>query len=199
MTESAAFANALSHLRNPNVSAGCFQWDLARVRFLPRPVAKASNETLYNWYGDKKGLFKALVRRNAKEVKTILYQELTADRDALDILTLLGPRFLGLLLGVRAIALNRAAAADASGALGKALAEAGRNSVLPPLSQVFERAGTFGHLTFDRADQAVALYLDLLVGDRQIRCVIGTVPAPSPEFCEERSQRALKNLKALLG
>lgn len=31
--------------------------------------ARASNETVYNWYGDKAGLFKALVQRNAAEVK----------------------------------------------------------------------------------------------------------------------------------
>ncbi len=31
--------------------------------------AKASNETLYNWYGDKNGLFRALVVRNAGEVR----------------------------------------------------------------------------------------------------------------------------------
>ncbi|WP_372990533.1 TetR/AcrR family transcriptional regulator, partial [Sulfitobacter sp.] len=75
-------------------------------------LAKASNETLYNWYGDKQGLFKALVARNADEVKSLLEEELDAQRDALGILGLLGPRLLSLLLGPRAIALNRAAAAD---------------------------------------------------------------------------------------
>ena len=36
--------------------------------------ARASNETLYNWYGDKQGLFMALVTRNAEEVKHISKQ-----------------------------------------------------------------------------------------------------------------------------
>ena len=48
--------------------------------------ARASNETLYNWYGDKQGLFRALVTRNAEEVKAHLESELQTDHDALSIL-----------------------------------------------------------------------------------------------------------------
>lgn len=162
-------------------------------------LAKASNETLYNWYGDKQGLFKALVARNAAEVKTLLEEELSAQRDALGILGLLGPRLLSLLLGSRAIALNRAAAADSSGALGQALSQAGRESVAPLLIQVLERAKVAGKLFYDRSDQAVVLYLDLLVGDLQIRRVIGVLPPPDDAFCQERSERAIKMLVKILG
>ncbi len=162
-------------------------------------MAKASNETLYNWYGGKQGLFKALVTRNAAEVKALLEQELSAESDALLILDLLGPKLLMLLLGNRAIALNRAAAADASGELGGTLSQAGRESVLPLLLQVLERAKRMGQLSFDSSDQAVGLYLDLLVGDLQIRRVIGKAPAPAAEFCIERSRRAVSYLVRLLG
>ena len=31
-------------------------------------AAKASNETLYRWYGDKTGLFKALIATNAERL-----------------------------------------------------------------------------------------------------------------------------------
>ena len=71
--------------------------------------ARASNETLYNWYGDKQGLFQALVTRNADEVKQHLQDELETDNDALSILGTLGPKLLDLLTGDRAVALNRAA------------------------------------------------------------------------------------------
>ena len=102
--------------------------------------ARASNETLYSWYGDKQGLFKALVTRNAADVKAQLEKELSIERDALAILADLGPKLLMLLLGDRAIALNRAAAADPSGALGHTLSLAGRESVLPLLILVLEDA-----------------------------------------------------------
>ena len=161
--------------------------------------ARASNETLYNWYGDKQGLFQALVNRNAEEVKGHLEAELKTDNDALSILGTLGPKLLTLLTGDRAVALNRAAAADSSGELGATLSKAGREAVYPLLEQVLLRSKREGQLSFERSDEAVGLYLDLLIGDQQIRRVIGRLPSPSIAFCEERSKRAVRHLRRLLG
>ncbi len=161
--------------------------------------ARASNETLYNWYGDKQGLFRALVTRNAEEVKSHLEAELQSDHDALAILGTLGPKLVELLTGDRAVALNRAAAADNSGELGETLAKAGREAVFPLLEQVLLRARREGHLRFEQAGEAASLYLDLLIGDQQIRRVIGRLRAPTKAFCAERSQRAVRHLCHLLG
>lgn len=161
--------------------------------------ARASNETLYNWYGDKQGLFQALVTRNADEVKQHLQDELETDNDALSILGTLGPKLLDLLTGDRAIALNRAAAADSSGELGAAISQSGREAVFPLLKKVLERARDDGQLTFDQPADAVSLYLDLLIGDQQIRRVIGRLERPSEAFRLERSDRAVRHLRQLLG
>ncbi|WP_300018470.1 TetR/AcrR family transcriptional regulator [uncultured Roseobacter sp.] len=161
--------------------------------------ARASNETLYNWYGDKQGLFQALVTRNAEEVKSHLDAELKTDNDALSILGTLGPKLLSLLTGDRAVALNRAAAADSSGELGATLSKAGRETVFPLLERVMLRAREEGQLAFEQSGEAVGLYLDLLIGDQQIRRVIGRLPSPTPAFCAERSERALGHLSRLLG
>ncbi len=160
--------------------------------------ARASNETLYNWYGDKQGLFRALVTRNAEEVKSHLEAELETDHDALSILGTLGPMLLDLLTGDRAVALNRAAAADSSGELGATLSKAGREAVFPLLEQVLLRARREGQLRFNISEEAVSLYLNLLIGDLQIRRVIGRLPAPTGEFCEARSQKAVSHLCQLL-
>ena len=160
--------------------------------------ARASNETLYNWYGDKQGLFKALVTRNAAEVKSLLEAELSGARDGLSILRLFGPKLLMVLLGDRAIALNRAAAADPSGALGATLSQAGRESVFPLVVKVLEVARQEGQLAFDHTETAVGLYFDLLIGDLQIRRVIGRLPAPALEFCDARSERAIALLRQIL-
>lgn len=160
--------------------------------------ARASNETLYNWYGDKQGLFQALVMRNAEEVKSHLEVGLQAENDALSILQALGPKLLALLTGDRAVALNRAAAADKSGELGATLSKAGREAIFPLLEQVFLRAQHEGSLSFKRTEKAVDLYLDLLIGDLQIRRVIGRLPSPSTAFCQERSERAVLYLRKLL-
>lgn len=160
--------------------------------------ARASNETLYNWYGDKQGLFQALVARNAEEVRGHLESELETDHDALSILETLGPKLLGLLTGDRAVALNRAAAADSSGELGATLSKAGREAVFPLLEQALLRAKDEGQLTFEHSGEAVGLYLDLLIGDQQIRRVIGRLPSPSKTFCAERASRAVRHLRQLL-
>lgn len=161
--------------------------------------ARASNETLYNWYGDKQGLFQALVTRNADEVKQHLQDELETDNDALSILGTLGPKLLDLLTGDRAVALNRAAAADSSGELGAAISQSGREAVFPLLKKVLEQARDDGQLTFDQPADAVGLYLDLLIGDQQIRRVIGRLERPSEAFRLERSDRAVRHLRQLLG
>ena len=160
--------------------------------------AKASNETLYNWYGDKQGLFMALVTRNAAEVKEHLEAELQTDHDALSILGSLGPKLLDLLTGDRAVSLNRAAAADSTGELGATLSRAGREAVAPLIEQVLLRARSEGQLAFEHADRAVGLYLDLLIGDQQIRRVIGRLPQPTAEMRDERAARAVRHLRTLL-
>ncbi len=73
-------------------------------------AAKASNETLYNWYGDKKGLMAALIARNTDTVRVALAD--IANTQAVERLSLIGPTLLAMVLGPRAVALNRAAAAD---------------------------------------------------------------------------------------
>ena len=160
--------------------------------------ARASNETLYNWYGDKQGLFKALVTRNAAEVKSLLENELAVEQP-MATLERFGPKLLNLLLGDRAVALNRAAAADPTGELGAVISKAGRETVLPLLVQVLEAAKRQGDLYFDEPEETALLYMNLLVGDLQIRRVIGRVPAPEESFCEERSQLALVRLSLLPG
>lgn len=153
--------------------------------------AKASNETLYRWYGDKQGLFKAMVERNAKDVHAFLTRELSVDREPHATIRALGPKLLGLLVGPKAIALNRAAAADQSGELGAVIAEAGRNSVFPLIVDVFTTAKKSGLIQARVAAEEVAeIYMNLLVGDLQIRRAIGSVPRLSKADIELRSQRA---------
>ena len=159
--------------------------------------AKASNETLYRWYGDKQGLFKAMVARNAEAVRRLLEAELEAGDAPLKTLRALGPKLLGLVTGPRAVALNRAAAADPSGELGMALSEAGRDTILPLITRLFQqarKAGLFPGLT---AKEAAELYINLLIGDLQIRRVIGALPELGEPEIKRRVERALKALQKM--
>lgn len=159
-------------------------------------AAKASNETLYNWYGNKQVLFQAIVERNAALARDTLQQAL-AGADVLDdTLARLGPLLLRLVTGEKAVALNRAAAGDVfdTGTLGAAIAGGGRNALVPLIAQLIGRAYP------DAADpgDAAEAYIDLLIGDLQIRRVIGTLPVLDEAAITARADRAQRLLKKLL-
>ena len=160
--------------------------------------AKASNETLYRWYGDKIGLFKALIATNAERVATRLREALETSTQLDQVLTEIGPVLLSMLLGDRAIALNRAAAADASGVLGEALAQEGRGKVFPLIAELFSKLVAQGVLKGDPA-QIAALYVDLLVGDLQIRRATGALGPLRDRVIEDRAHLAQERLFRLVG
>jgi len=142
-------------------------------------AAKASNETLYRWYGDKNGLFAALIARNAEAAKDVLAAALQEGGDPVQTLRQLAPLLLGTLTSDRAVALNRAAAADASGVLGAAIADGGRDTVAPMITALISQAIEQGQITAPSAIIATEWYIALVIGDAQIRRVIGAVPEPS--------------------
>ncbi len=160
-------------------------------------AAKASNETLYNWYGDKTGLFAALVRRNAAEVKALLEGQIAAGGDALDTLGRVGPVLLQLVTSDRAVALNRAAAADPTGELGRIIAAEGRETVAPLIAQIIAQGRAQGRLVFDDLAVACETWLGLLIGDIQIRRVVGRMPQPGPEALAARADAALRHFLRL--
>ena len=160
-------------------------------------AARASNETLYNWYGDKTGLFKALVLRNAEQVKAQLEEGLNSGDSPLEILRALGPRLLALLISPRAVQLNRAAAADPTGELGTVISERGRETIAPLIGKLMDRARSGGALVYDSTADAVGLYLDLLVGDLQIRRVIGREPPMEEAAISHRAEQALERFMLL--
>jgi hypothetical protein len=102
-----------------------------------------------------------------------------------------------MLLGPRAVALNRAAAADATGTLGQALAQGGREPLLPQLCRMIDGALAAGHLQGAPAEALTDLWLSLLIGDLQIRRTIGALPPPEPETLSNRAQSARSHLLRL--
>ncbi|MEQ6249080.1 TetR/AcrR family transcriptional regulator [Sulfitobacter sp. HNIBRBA3233] len=157
--------------------------------------AKASNETLYRWYGDKRGLFEALVRDNAADIRRRLEAAIEQGDAPRHTLRTIAPLLLSMLLGERAVLLNRAAAADPSGELGMAISAGGREVIQPLIGQVMARLGPP-----DTTDLPALtdLFVSLLIGDSQIKRVIGVQPVPTPAWVKARSDRALAAFFALL-
>ncbi|UUP19234.1 TetR/AcrR family transcriptional regulator [Nitratireductor thuwali] len=159
--------------------------------------ANASNETLYRWYGGKRGLFKTMVERNASETQARLEAALSSGADPMSALEEIAPILLSMLLGEKAIALNRAAAADESGELGKTIAAAGRDRVFPLIERLIGRAIADGMLAAPSAHTATEWFLSLLIGDRQIRRAIGAIPPPSGSEAESCAADAVAAFRKL--
>lgn len=159
-------------------------------------AAKASNETLYRWYGDKDGLFRAMVRDNAAETRRILGEALSGRDDPWATLHTVAPVFLRMILGEKAVLLNRAAAADPSGALGAAISGGGRHEVMPLVKELMQRICVG---TGCDPKEATDWFLSLLVGDLQIRRVINERAVLSEQEIETRCSGSLAAFRRLLG
>ena len=158
---------------------------------------KASNETMYRWYGDKNGLFESMVRANAAAVRRALADATKVMASPLEQLAGVAPVLLGMLVSERAILLNRAAASDPTGALGQLLAQGGREDVLPLIERLLQEAIRQGALQEPDGGRISALFLYLLVGDQQVRRVIGTMAEPTEVEVKAQAQRAMVQLCSL--
>lgn len=162
--------------------------------------AGASNETLYKWYGNKQGLFAALVKANARDVAELLRERLGgADPGPLETLAAVGPLLLELVTGERAIALNRAAVGDVhdTATLGPALAKSGREAVVPLIAELIEQARAKGDLDFDDAGEVAETYVALLIGDLQIRRATGAIGPLTDDAIRTRAMRAVGGIRRL--
>ncbi len=163
--------------------------------------ASASKETLYAWFDSKAGLFEAVIQRNAETVQTAL-ADILAEKAPVDrVLKAFGHSLLTLLLGDGAVAINRAAISEARSdpTLAETLARAGRDATLPAFVVYLDRQAACGVLTLDTAGEAAEQFLGLLLGDMQVRRLLGLLPAPTAAEAEARADRTARAFLRLYG
>jgi AcrR family transcriptional regulator len=156
--------------------------------------AQASKETLYAWFGDKRGLFEELVRWQAERVDAALAPSLERDAaDPSEVLRGFAVELQRLLLGDRAVVINRAAISEAptDPTFARVLAARGRDSVVPKLERYLEEQRERGLLEFDEAATAVDALVGLAIGDQQVRRLLGVLPMPEPDRIEARAEWAV--------
>lgn len=157
--------------------------------------ARASNETLYKWYGNKQGLFLSMINRTAQAAQDTLQNGLMGNATLWDTLEAAAPLILGMMTGQRAIVLARAAVGDVhdTGTLGPALSQMGRDRIIPLLTALIDRHGA------DDAADCAEIYFDTLIGDLQMRRATGDMPLLTPQIQADRATRAARVLAALIG
>ena len=152
----------------------------------------ASKETLYAWFGSKSGLFQAVIRRNANTVRTVLETHLDGNAPVDEALADVGRALASLLLGDSAVAINRAAISEArtEPVLARILVETGREATLPFFVRYLERCRERGLMNFDDPWEAAETFLGLLLGDKQVRRLLGVVDAPDTVEIEALARQA---------
>ncbi|MGB3683535.1 MAG: TetR/AcrR family transcriptional regulator [Rubrobacteraceae bacterium] len=164
--------------------------------------ARASKETLYAWYGNKRGLFEELVSWQAERVDAALVPSLERDADdpAL-VLRAFAAELQRLLLGERAVVINRAAISEAASdpTFARILAAKGRDTIVPKLRRYLEGQRERGRLDFADAGNAADALIGLTMGDQQIRRLLGVVEMPDPGQIEARAERAVGGFLTLFG
>jgi len=164
--------------------------------------AKASKETLYTWFGDKRGLFEALVVANATDLDAALdAAALTGNGAPRSVLTGFAASLLRILLGERAMVVNRAAIAESprDTSLARLLITRGRDAVLPRLAAYLAREREAGRLMFTDATEAAEVLVSLVLGDSQIRGLLGVLPPLEPPAIAEQAAKAVDRFLVLFG
>jgi AcrR family transcriptional regulator len=164
--------------------------------------ARASKETLYAWFGDKRGLFEELVRWQAERVDAVIAPNLERDGDdPSKVLRGFALELQRLLLGERAVVINRAAISEATSdpTFARILATQGRGSVVPKLVRYLEGQRERGRLEFEEAEAAIDTIIGLAIGDQQVRRLLGMLAMPGPEQMEARAEGAVRSFLRLFG
>lgn len=161
--------------------------------------SSASKETLYAWFGDKLGLFEAVIRRNAGRVRLALNGHLDGDTAVEAALTDFGRALAAHLLCDNAVAINRAAISEAcSGpSLAGSLSKLGRDPIHRSFVRYLERCQAHGLLAVEDPDEAIDTFVGLLLGDAQTQRLLGVTDAPCEADIEGRALRAARKFVRL--
>ena len=138
--------------------------------------AGASKETLYNWFGNRDGLFEALITRNGDQAAAGVQAALASDGSPRDVLEGFAVGLLTLLTRPESVALNRAAMS--SRPLATLLLAGGRNRVGPIVEQYLAELDQQGVLAAPDPAASFRLLYGLVIEDAQIQVLLGE-PAPS--------------------
>jgi AcrR family transcriptional regulator len=166
--------------------------------------AGSSKETLYAWFASKHGLFAALVRRQAEATNRAVAAALDGGGgpgpapDPAETLTRIATGLLGLLLGERSVAINRAALAEPDGELAAVLLAEGRHRTGPIVEAYLARLAAEGRIRVDDPAEAFQLLYGLVVRDLQIRVLLGEAP-PDRAAIAAQARTAVDRFLSLTG
>ena len=162
--------------------------------------AKVSKRELYAEFGSKSGILEALIEATSAETRAPLTTAQVVDRDSLaDALIAYGSSALTELTSPPVVAITRLAAAEAgrSADLGKILDQRGREPNRRALIDLVAKAQAADVLRAGDAEMMAGQFFALLMGDVQMRLVLGVAKRPSSREIRQRAERAAQAVLVL--
>lgn len=150
--------------------------------------AGASKETLYTWFGNRDGLFAALIEANADASAERVTAALEGDANPRDTLVGYATGLLTLLTSPQSVALNRASMSSPD--LAEILLRSGRHRIGPIVEAYLARLIDTGTLATIDPAEAFRLLYGLVIQDTQIRVLLGE-PPPRPKAIRTRAETAV--------
>ena len=137
--------------------------------------AKCSKETIYNWFGNRAGLFGALISEQSKVVNFMLAESIKDSGDVKADLANFAAALLDLLTGEASLLINRAAIGEIGigDELAAILLAKGRSKTVPLVIKMFEQARDQNLIAFEDSQEVFSVFFGLIVADKQIRSLLG--------------------------
>ena len=145
--------------------------------------SKGSRSTLYEQFGNKEGLLRAMIATACERVWEVVDTEPTSPSLSEESLVDLGVRFVGAALAPNAVAVYRIVTAEGHRVPGIAehFFASGPRILQERLAERFRKA--LKDAT-GSPDQMAKVFLGAVLGDFHFRQVVGLAPSPTPEDIE---------------
>ncbi|HEX6144737.1 MAG TPA: TetR/AcrR family transcriptional regulator [Geminicoccaceae bacterium] len=146
--------------------------------------AGVSKQTVYNHFGNKEGLFRAIIEACSEEFLTVLVEREPGLSDPARTLSQFGERFLALVLDPESLALHRMLVTEAPRFpdLAEAVYRAGPGQAVRRLAGYFEQQDRRGTLAVPDPVLSAEQFLGALTGHVHFRALLGVAEPSAGEI-----------------
>jgi AcrR family transcriptional regulator len=149
--------------------------------------AGGSKRNIYNEFGNKQGLFSAIVKENADKALSTLVIERIEGHDLRATLTAFGQHLMGVYMSPTLIGIYRIAVTEANRFpdLVKSFYEQGPGRATSRLAEVLEGANKRGEIRTDDCLRLAGHFVGMIRDNLHLQVVLGLRAAPSVEEAQE--------------
>jgi AcrR family transcriptional regulator len=149
--------------------------------------AGGSKRNIYNEFGNKEGLFSAIVKQNADKALTALALEEIEGRDLRETLRAFGQHLMAIYMSPTLIGVYRIAVTEANRFpdLVKSFYEQGPGRATSQLAEVLESARERGEIRADDCLRIAGHFVGMIRDNLHLQVVLGLRPPPSDEEVRE--------------